>query len=523
MISIEQMTPEQKLGFVILGKTDRPENIAFLLEQAEKGACCPIQVKVDKNAPELIRKLRKKAKYPLLIVNDMEEGYLNSDLPRIPMCTLSAAKDLEYTKVFAGAIAKRARADGFSGCWGPVIDLALTAKSPFGNSREFSDSPENMLPFAREMLSVFKSYHFHGTAKHFPRGSSGSVDGHMASPPNKIIPKEVLQKEIEDTYLTLWNEGLLPSIMVGHGIYSSIDPVYPASLSKTMVSMLRDGGFDGVIYTDSLSMMGIRQRFSDGEALRLALNAGNDVILPNTANSARDNYHLLLNEYYSGNVDEEALNNAVRRVSRLAEWCAQEPEAPYPLPADPGKFLRQGIRDSITAFCADGVSPAINPEERYLFVVLTRLQLNSVKNWHEVTMEKIYDENRVIKAIQKHFPNSEIVTTPEYPTNVDTHNVMNASVNYQKIIIVTFSTAAAYLGVDCLTRRTEAMIQAIHLHGKLEAIAHFGNPFALDTIPYCKRKLVGYRTADAQDFLFEILAGKYPANGTFPFPNLLNK
>ena len=154
---------------------------------------------------------------------------------------------------------------------------------------------------------------------------------------------------------------------------------------------------------------------------------------------------------------------------------------------------------------------------------MERMRVPSTDGLNEVTLENTYDENRVIKAIKANFPNAEIVTTPEYPWSTDTHKVMQAVVRHEKCIVVTFSSGQAFLGVDCLTRRTEAMIKAIALGGKLEGIVHIGNPFALNTIPDCDRKLLGYRTAEAQDYIFEVLAGKYPARGVLPFPKLQRK
>ena len=532
MLRVEEMTPEQKLGFVICAKTTSEDNIQFFFELLEKNAGCCVQVLVNDRAKGLIEQYRSKVDYPILVVNDMEEGYVNSSVPRLPMCTLGAANNPEYTKAFAGILAKQAREDGFSGCWGPVIDLAYTANCPFGNTRVISDSVEGMMPFARDILSVFKSYHFQGCAKHYPGGpgapdtpsqsDEGSVDNHIA-PTASQMSEEVLRKHIRETYLTLWNEGLMPSIMVSHTDFPNIDPVYPASISKKIIGMLRDEGYDGLIYTDSFSMLSIRQRFGSANAMVAALNAGVDVILPNNNVPARENYQMLVDAYYAGQIDENMLNNAVRRIISLSQWCAEEPQQPYSIPEDMDGCVRNIIRDSITAQCADGVSPAVDPDEKRLFVVLERMRIPSTDGLNEVTLENTYDENRVIKAIKANFPNAEIVTTPEYPWSTDTHKVMQAVVRHEKCIVVTFSSGQAFLGVDCLTRRTEAMIKAIALGGKLEGIVHIGNPFALNTIPYCDRKLLGYRTGEAQDYIFEVLAGKYPARGVLPFPKLQRK
>ena len=79
--------------------------------------------------------------------------------------------------------------------------------------------------------------------------------------------------------------------------------------------------------------------------------------------------------------------------------------------------------------------------------------------------------------------------------------------------------AGCYQGADCLTRRVEAMIAALQASGKIEALVHFGNPFALRPLPHIGRRILGYNAADAQTYAIEALAGKFAAKGHYPFPS----
>ena len=71
MFNIEEMTPEQKLGFVICAKTTSEDNIQFFFELLEKNAGCCVQVLVNSRAKALIEAYRSKVDYPILVVNDM--------------------------------------------------------------------------------------------------------------------------------------------------------------------------------------------------------------------------------------------------------------------------------------------------------------------------------------------------------------------------------------------------------------------------------------------------------------------
>jgi hypothetical protein len=61
------------------------------------------------------------------------------------------------------------------------------------------------------------------------------------------------------------------------------------------------------------------------------------------------------------------------------------------------------------------------------------------------------------------------------------------------------------------------MIDCVNLAGKLAAVVHFGNPFALQPLLHVKRKIFGYTMPDTQLYAIEVLDGKLPAKGTLPF------
>ena len=74
-------------------------------------------------------------------------------------------------------------------------------------------------------------------------------------------------------------KGLLDAIMVGHHWFSNVDPDYPACLSKKLVSLIRDRGFDGIGVTDALNMMGTVAKFGKKEPIAMCIEAGNDIAL----------------------------------------------------------------------------------------------------------------------------------------------------------------------------------------------------------------------------------------------------
>jgi len=71
------------------------------------------------------------------------------------------------------------------------------------------------------------------------------------------------------------------TVMVAHVFNKNLDAKYPATLSaKTVNGKLRgEFGFNGVVITDDLQMGAINKKYGLKNTLKLAINAGNDLLL----------------------------------------------------------------------------------------------------------------------------------------------------------------------------------------------------------------------------------------------------
>lgn len=520
MLPLHQLTVEQKLGRVLCARAiESFDNLAFTLEMIKKQAVGCVQLTINERSPALIARLREAADYPLLVINDMERGYAPAGLPPVPLMSLAACSDPTYARVFAAAIAKHARADGYNGCWGPVLDI-LHEDGPCRVGRTAGDTPERVLRLAREINRVFRSYGFLGAGKHYPGGADRGMDTHMVEGISTATEEELLRFELAP-YLGLMKEGLLTAVMSGHTLYPNIDPDYPASLSKKVIGIIRRQGYDGLIYTDSLAMMGILQKYGEKNAMALALMAGNDIILPNYRTPMRQVYDMMREAYDEGLITDEALDAAVRRVMQAEQLSAEPATAPYPLPENAKEILDAVARDCITAQCDAGLSPAIDPEKRRLFVMITPQGYTAGVPTPEVGERAWYFPDRLQERIADRFPQAEIVTMPEFPTAAQNERVLTAATRHDAVVMISYCDTAPYLGTDGLTRRAESVINALALSGKLEAIVHFGNPLALRPLLPISRRIYGYASPASQLYAIDVLAGRLEARGSMPFERLI--
>ena len=516
-LSLAELSDKQKVGMLLCARSlQKPENLEYALKLIRKRSLGCVQVPISDKTPEIIAAIKDAADYPILIINDMEQGYPAANLPQIPAMTLAACDNPQYYRAFAKAIVANAKAAGFNGTWGPIVDV-LGADGPCRVSRVFGDTPKKVLKANIEISSVFKEYGFMSTGKHYPGCEDEPYDTHMTEGVCDATKQKLLDFDLVP-YVELMKKGLLPSIMTGHKVFNEIDPDYPASASKTVIDIIRELGFDGVAFTDSLAMMGILQKYGEENIMGICVAAGNDIVLPNYRTSVELSFEYLLKNYRDGAFSKERLDEATCRVLTLQAELGAKSELIPVLTDEDKELLKNAVRDCITAITDDGIRASLgDTAKKRLFTIVTPMGFKDDGLSDEVTTGVWYFPKKIGDKIKSEFPNSEIVFVPEYASQYDNEKVLLAATKHDEVIFVTFCHTAPYLGTDCMTRRTEALINALNTSGKVKALVHFGNPFAVKPINHVGRILLGYTSPASQEHAIEVLAGRLEAKGHLPF------
>ncbi len=161
----------------------------------------------------------------------------------------------------------------------PDVDLAINPKNrviyKFG--RSFGADPKEVAHYSSIFIDAMRSYGVLTSAKHFPGHGSSLGDTHKGF----VDVSKLWQKKELEPYRILTQEGVLDTVMVAHVFNKKIDSQYPATLSKkTIKGLLReDLGFNGVVITDDLQMGAIAHKYGLDNTLKLAIGAGNDILL----------------------------------------------------------------------------------------------------------------------------------------------------------------------------------------------------------------------------------------------------
>jgi beta-N-acetylhexosaminidase len=172
-------------------------------------------------------------------------------------------------------LAMELRACGVDLSFTPVLDLDYGASGVIGDRAFHRD--------ARVVTLLAKSLN-HGLAlagmancgKHFPGHGYVKADSHVAIPVDERSLKDILS---EDAAPYGWLGMGLSGVMPAHVIYPKVDK-HPAGFSRKWLSILREEmGFQGVIFSDDLSMEGASVAGGVVDGAHAALSAGCDMVL----------------------------------------------------------------------------------------------------------------------------------------------------------------------------------------------------------------------------------------------------
>ena len=158
----------------------------------------------------------------------------------------------------------------------PILDLDYGTSTVIGD-RSFHADPRVISQLATALMAGMHSAGMAATGKHFPGHGYAVADSHVAVPIDER-PLSEIRRDIQP-FQTLISAGL-DAVMPAHVIYSKVDD-RPAGFSKLWLQTIlrEDMGFDGVIFSDDLSMAGAGVVGGFEARAEAALSAGCDMIL----------------------------------------------------------------------------------------------------------------------------------------------------------------------------------------------------------------------------------------------------
>ena len=207
---------------------------------------------------------------------------------------------------------------GILGNFGPVMDVNLDPMNPIIGSRSYSDDPETVARMGVEMIRGMHDGGMLATLKHYPGHGNVSTDSHLGVPHNTSSVEEL--QRIEWMPFQRAIDAGADAIMTAHVVYDQVDPEYPATISKKiMTGLLRDVmHFDGIAVTDCMEMDAIRAAYGIGPGAVLAIQAGCDVLcFSHTYEAVAEACEALYKAVDDGIITPERIDQSYQRIIRL--------------------------------------------------------------------------------------------------------------------------------------------------------------------------------------------------------------
>ncbi len=188
----------------------------------------------------------------------------------------SAALAMAATTACGYVLASELRACGVDFSFTPVLDLDFGRSGVIGD-RSFSRDPQIVFALAKSLNEGLRLGDMANCGKHFPGHGWAEADSHVAIPVDERSLEEILN---DDAKPYEWVDLSLAAVMPAQVIYPKVYK-NPAGFSKVWLhSILRQElGFEGVIFSDDLSMEGASVAGSVVKGAELALEAGCDAVL----------------------------------------------------------------------------------------------------------------------------------------------------------------------------------------------------------------------------------------------------
>lgn len=177
----------------------------------------------------------------------------------------------------AYVMARELRAVGVDFSFAPVLDLDWGVSAVIGN-RAFHDDPDIVADLARHYILGLRRAGMAAVGKHFPGHGAVAEDSHTALPIDERDLSALMAKDLVP-FGRLIDAGLM-GIMPAHVVYAKADS-HPAGFSPFWLKhMLRKVlKFQGAIFSDDLSMAAAMTGGDMVARVRLALEAGCDMVL----------------------------------------------------------------------------------------------------------------------------------------------------------------------------------------------------------------------------------------------------
>ena len=278
-----------------------------------------------------LKRLQNYSTIPLMVASDAEWGLgmrLDSTRSFPRALTLGATRDTLLVREFGRIVGQSLRSTGIQVNFAPVVDVNSNPLNPVIGSRSFSENVELVGELGLAYALGLQDEFVLATAKHFPGHGDSDSDSHKTLP--RILGNRARLDSVELAPFDKLIQGGVGAMMIAHLDVPALDSTVsqPSTLSPAIVDTLlrQELGFEGLAFTDALSMKGFTDFAGERPRARDALIAGNDILLfPGDPLEVIAEIKLAVE---NGEIDSTLIAQKCRRVLQVKVWSKAEEKIP---------------------------------------------------------------------------------------------------------------------------------------------------------------------------------------------------
>ncbi len=480
-------------------------------------------------AASLLDRLQALAAVPLLNTADFETGvgFRMAGATAFPRAmAFGAVGDERLAYEAARITAIESRAIGVHVNFAPVVDVNNNPRNPVINTRSFGEDPERVSALASAYVRGLQAAGMFATLKHFPGHGDTAVDTHLGL---ATIPHA--RDRLERIEWVPFRAGLAAgagAMMSAHIELPALEsrPATPATFSAPILEgVIRDSfRFDGLVYTDSMSMRAISDMVSPGEGAVRALLADNDVVLHSPDPVAA--YEATKAAVASGEIEVARLDRSVTRILRAKAGLGLHENRRVDLAsvaAAVGRRSHWAVAEEVSRRAitlikdepregAGSVPLPLPPDAEILYLSI----LDYGSGWGAAWPSRTF-----VPELEQRWPRVTAIELSDRSSPSELDLVRTATTRHDAIVAAVFVRAASGSGrmdlapalVDLLRRLGDETART----GIPFVTVIFGNPYVATALPELPSVLLTFDFYDlAEASAVRALAGEAPIGGRLP-------
>jgi beta-N-acetylhexosaminidase len=480
-------------------------------------------------AAALLNRLQRESDVPLLATADFEGGvgYMMTGATRLPRAmAIAAARDPDLAFRAGKVSAEEGRALGVSVDFYPIVDVNNNARNPIINIRSFGEDVLLVSEMAQAYIRGIDAGGMISTAKHFPGHGDTATDTHLG-----LAVIEHPRSRLDQVELPPFRAAIdagVGAVMSSHIALPALDPAMvpgsaqplptPATLSRPILTgLLREQlKFDGLIYTDSMSMFAISQNVAPDRAAALAVKAGADQVLHSPDDDAA--FRGIKAAVTAGDIPEAQITRSVERVLTMKASMGLHVNRAADLGAIDSRLGTREHQETASELNARAITLIKDERNQVPFAppaaanILYLSVIDYASGWREGVPSRTF-----LPELKKRWPNVTGVEVSDR-TSADQFDLVRSLARRADAIVASvFVRIASYSGRMDISDRQVALLEELAGQSRPFVTVLFGNPYTATALPKLPTMLLTYESYDGIELAaFRALVGDAPIHGKLP-------